>query len=315
MFLSMILFFSISNKELSVNMLKIIFTLLILSCSLLSRFEVLAQENTIIAIIDETPITQKELEDRGKINIYFLKKQNNAISVNSKDTLKELIKEYIIIDKGSAFGLNVSDEEINYYIERLEEANKMSKNSLKSIFEQNNLSFSSYLLKIRSDIILNKVAKGIFEGSSKASQADMYDIILDSNNANSVLFKYRLYSTQNLNNNSFKTLLSLKNQIKDCNFNKQISKSINFVENEGRLSSLETGIRVLLADAKENIPTNIIRKKDNYDFYVVCAKIFPPISSQQESNIRNYIDIEKVKVRIAKILQQWHDDSSIQIFN
>lgn len=281
--------------------------------SIFISISVLAQNNSIVAIIDNIPITSKELQERIKMEECFLKIQkHNNINIDSKTILNQLINEILITEKGKSFGIYIDSEELNLYISKIEEMNKLSKGSLKSILQNNNIDFSTYQSKIRSDVIFNKISQEIWKSIPKALDSDMYAFILDSNNIN-ILVKYKTYSSKDLKPKNFNELLKLKKKIKDCNYRNSISNSIKIKEDEVGLLTLDRGLKTLLSDARENIPTNIIKKQDHFEMYLVCAKTFPYINSSQEGNIKYHINIQNMKEKAGKLIEQWRNSSSIKI--
>jgi hypothetical protein len=74
------------------NMLRIIVALVSL-CFYTDSFSV---DNSIIAVVDGTAITKKELEDRKKIENYFMKQQNVNLNIDNKSIFKQLMNEAIM---------------------------------------------------------------------------------------------------------------------------------------------------------------------------------------------------------------------------
>jgi hypothetical protein len=290
-------------------MLKILLLVLFLSNS----SGVFAESNSIIALVDSTPITKKELDERKKIELHFATPQSRT-SLNNQVILKQLINELILINKAKFSGIMPNQDEIDNYVMKSEEANKMTQGKITEIFKKHNLSLTSYYSKIQSEIISMKIARQIWGSQSKSSQDDIFNLILNSSNMNLVSLKYNIYTSKDLSNASFQSLLKLKNTLKDCN-HRSMPKLVEFTENESNLGSIKEEIRVLLFDAKENIPTNIIKIRDNYLMYMVCSKTFPRLDLNQENNIKNYIDMENLNVKMSKTLEHLRDSSTIQILH
>jgi hypothetical protein len=290
-------------------MLKILLLILLLSNSL----GVFAESNSIIALVDSTPITKKEIDDRKKIELHFSTPQTKT-SLNNQAILKQLINESILINKAKFFGIVPNQDEIDNHLMKSEESNKMTRGKITEIFKKHNLSLASYYSKIQSEIISMKIARQIWGSQSKSSQDDIFNLILNSSNMNLVSVKYNVYESKDLSNASFQSLLKLKNTLKDCN-HRSMPKLLSLSEQEGNLGSIKEGIRILLFDAKANIPTNIIKTGNNYSMYMVCNKTFPKLDFNQENNIKNYIDMENLNVKISKTLEHWRDSSIIQILH
>jgi hypothetical protein len=290
-------------------MLKILLLVLFLSNSL----GAFAESNSIIALVDNTPITKKELDERKKIELHFATPQSKT-SLNNQVILKQLINELILINKARFSGIMPNQHEIENYVMKSEEANKMSKGKIAEIFKKHNLSLDSYYSKIQSEIISMRIARDIWGSQSKSSQDDIFNLILNANNMNLVSLNYNIYMSRDLSDASLQSLLKLKNTLKDCN-QRSMPKLVELSENQGNLGSIKEGIRVLLFDAKENIPTNIIKIRNNYLMYMVCSKTFPRLELNQENNIRNYIDMENLNVKMSKTLEHLRDSSTIQILH
>ncbi|MGH7803012.1 MAG: SurA N-terminal domain-containing protein, partial [Candidatus Binatia bacterium] len=131
-----------------------------LACALASpaSAEVL---NRIVATIDGEPITAHELDQY----IARLRADLNApITPPVKDALQALITEKLVEKEIVARKVAVGDEDIELYVQRILEQNKLTKDQLAEALKQQGLTMDAYRKQVKGEIekiqLLNREIRG-----------------------------------------------------------------------------------------------------------------------------------------------------------
>ena len=119
-------------------MLRIFVQILLISLLGFSHLTAYADEivklDRIVAIVDQTVITEQELENRMRTVTAQLKKQNTELpaeNVLRKQILERLISDALQLQYAAQTGLKVDDNQLNKTIERIQNKTRCpSKNSL-----------------------------------------------------------------------------------------------------------------------------------------------------------------------------------------
>jgi peptidyl-prolyl cis-trans isomerase SurA len=117
--------------------------------------------NRIVATVDGEPITAHELDQYIK----RLRADLNApIAPPPKDALQALITEKLVEKEIVARKVSVGDEDIELYIQRILEQNKLNKDQLAEALKQQGLSMEAYRKQVKGEIekiqLLNREIRG-----------------------------------------------------------------------------------------------------------------------------------------------------------
>jgi parvulin-like peptidyl-prolyl isomerase len=114
----------------------------------------------IVGSVDGEPITLYELHD-------FLNQKRaqmpNLPAVSDKEALQALITEKLVAKEIVARGIQIRDEDIDHYIDRIKQQNHIDDDQLREALKQQGLDYTKYRQQIREEIekvqLLNKVIR------------------------------------------------------------------------------------------------------------------------------------------------------------
>ena len=118
--------------------------------------------NRIVASIDGEPITLHELEQ-------YARQQRAALAAmggfaTQKELLQALVTEKLVAKEIQSRGVRVTDEDVDLYIEKIREQNRLSEEKLRRALEQQGLSWEAYREQVRGEIqkiqLLNREIRG-----------------------------------------------------------------------------------------------------------------------------------------------------------
>lgn len=145
--------------------LSLCFVLLVLLASrLIYANDDVLKIDRIVALVEQTVITEKELNDRIKTLVNQLNKQKIEIpptDVLQKQMLERMVLEKLQISFAQQTGLKVEDALLDKTIERIAEQNKLDLAEFKKALASEGMSFRRFREDLRNEILLSpKRARG-----------------------------------------------------------------------------------------------------------------------------------------------------------
>lgn len=130
----------------------------------------------IIAIVDQSVITEQELMDRTRTVRAQLEKQGTQLP--PEDILERQILERLIVDSlqlqlAAQTGLKVDDTQLDKTIERIAEQNKMSLDEFKTALEKDGISLRKFREDIRSEITIARLREREVDNRLNVSEGEI----------------------------------------------------------------------------------------------------------------------------------------------
>ncbi len=130
----------------------------------------------IIAIVDQSVITEQELMDRTRTVRAQLEKQGTQLP--PEDILERQILERLIVDSlqlqlAAQTGLKVDDTQLDKTIERIAEQNKMSLDEFKAALEKDGISLRKFREDIRSEITIARLREREVDNRLNVSEGEI----------------------------------------------------------------------------------------------------------------------------------------------
>jgi peptidyl-prolyl cis-trans isomerase SurA len=155
-----------------------------------SQFNVQAAEivklDRIVAIVDQTVITEHELESRITTVTAQLKKQGTELpeeSILRKQILERLISDTLQIQYAAQIGLKVDDNQLDRTIERIAEQNKLTLSEFNEALAKDGVSMAKFRADIRNEITIARLRDREVDGRVNVSESEI-DNFLTSQSAN-----------------------------------------------------------------------------------------------------------------------------------
>ncbi|MES2182713.1 MAG: peptidylprolyl isomerase [Pseudomonadota bacterium] len=141
--------------------------LLLLSCALLlpvSDFNAQAAEvvklDRIVAIVDQSVVTEQELESRIRTVTAQFKKQGTELpeeSVLRKQILERLISDALQLQYAAQTGLKIDDNQLDKTIERIAEQNQLTLTEFAEALAKDGISMTKFRSDIRNEITIARL--------------------------------------------------------------------------------------------------------------------------------------------------------------
>lgn len=276
----------------------------------------LAYEEKIAVIVNKTPITESEVYARK--NLIIKMKDLKKLSTKDRELLREsaiqsLIDDVLITEEALANDITFEKSELQNYISKIEESQKMKKGELMKKFSNDKDVKNSFLQKIKAEIIKSKFSNEFVVRMVDVSPSEVNEIAIKFAGKDAKL-SLREFTTSDNDDESYKTLMKLRKTAKNC------SKKYNF--KNANIEDIETTISELNDDEKHRINS---LKKDEFSsiedvnghlkMIQVCS-IAVDVFSEEESNIlTNYIGNKKLNHKMLKYIETLRNKSYIKIMS
>lgn len=158
------------------NFIKISF-LIVLS---FNQYSALAADvvkmDRIVAVVDQTVITEQELESRITSLSAQLRKQGTELpeeSILRKQILERLISDALQLQYAAQTGIKVDDIQLDKTIERIAEQNKMTIREFHDALNQDGISIRKFRADIRNEIIIARLREREVESRVNVSESEI----------------------------------------------------------------------------------------------------------------------------------------------
>ena len=171
--------------------------LLILMCSLLLSSAALAIEtslDSIIAIVDESVITERDLANRIKLIELDFNRSNRRLpseSVLQRQVLEALINNSILLQEAGRRGVKITDGQLNQTMKRMAQQSNMNLSDFRSSLIAKGLEYNQFRETVRGELISSTLNRQYGERNATISDAEVDEFIELSAGENSS-FEYRL---------------------------------------------------------------------------------------------------------------------------
>ena len=140
----------------------------------------------IVAIVDQTVVTEQELESRITTVTAQLKKQGTELPAENilrKQILERLITDTLQIQYAAQTGLKVDDNQLDKTIERIAEQNQMTLTEFSEALAKDGVSMRKFRSDIRNEITIARLREREVDGRVNVTESEI-DNFLTSQAAN-----------------------------------------------------------------------------------------------------------------------------------
>jgi len=172
-------------------MLRIFIQILLFSFLSISHFTASAAEivkmDRIVAIVDQTVITEQELDNRIRILTAQLTKQGAELppeNILRKQVLERLISDALQLQYAGQTGLKVDDNQLDKTIDRIVEQNKLSMKEFTDALNADGISMAKFRSDIRNEITIARLREREVESRVNVSESEIDNFLTTQASSN-----------------------------------------------------------------------------------------------------------------------------------
>lgn len=184
---------SIKNATVKNTGIKKLLQFLLLASTVIaaSQFSVQAADvvklDRIVAVVDQTVITEQELESRIVTVTAQFKKQGTELpetSVLRKQILERLITDTLQIQYAAQTGLKVDDNQLDKTVERIAEQNQMTLTEFSEALAKDGVSMRKFRADIRNEITIARLREREVDGRVNVSESEIDNFLTSQSASN-----------------------------------------------------------------------------------------------------------------------------------
>ena len=138
---------------------------LILLCGLLLTQPIAAAQSSldsIVAVVDESVVTERELADRIKLVTVEFNQSNRRLpksEVLHRQVLEILINDSLLLQEANRRGIKITDGQLNQSMQRLARQNKLSLSDFRKALIRDGLNYDNYRETVRMEMTISTLGR------------------------------------------------------------------------------------------------------------------------------------------------------------
>ncbi|MCH5374943.1 MAG: peptidylprolyl isomerase, partial [Planctomycetes bacterium] len=148
----------------------------------------------IVAIVDESVITERDLENRIELIKVDFNRSNRRLpseNVLQRQVLEALINDSVLLQEAARRGIKITEGQLNQTMLRLARQNKMSLSDFRDSLIAEGLDYDKYRETVRVELTLSSLNRQYGQRNASISEAEVDEFIKLSGDDNSN-YEYRL---------------------------------------------------------------------------------------------------------------------------
>lgn len=136
--------------------------------------------DSIVAIVDESVITRRELTDRIKLLKTEFQQSNRSLpkaDVLERQVLEALINDSLLLQEAGRRGVKITDGQLNQTMQRLAGQNKMNLSELRDAVIADGLDYDKYRETIRRELTLTTLSRQYSQRNATISDSEVDDFM------------------------------------------------------------------------------------------------------------------------------------------
>lgn len=150
--------------------------------------------DTIIAIVDESVITQRELANRIQLISIGLKRSQRRLppdDVLARQVLEALISDSLLLQEAARRGVKISDSQLNQTMQRLARQNKMTLSEFRKALIADGLDYEKYRQTVGREMTISTLQRQYSQRNASISDAEV-DEFIEQSGGDGASYEYRL---------------------------------------------------------------------------------------------------------------------------
>lgn len=277
----------------------------------------IANVQKIVAIVNDDPITLRELDERAALIAFFSNVNPEDINQNKlirQMALENLIDEQLLSERQKALGIKIDENEINKGIDNIETNNKMEKGQFANLLRENNISYSSFRTKVKNDILKFRLASEVLSNDVNISNNILEAVVLDQKIKDADV-TLKIFTTKDSSKKAYDQMLSASKKIKDCNNVKesiyQNIATLNTINT--KFSKLDGQTKNIVKNLKINGHSGPVKMGDEFKVIMLCAKKVDNLTEQENNYFTNFLTNKKLGLKLKKYQEDLRKKAYIKI--
>jgi peptidyl-prolyl cis-trans isomerase SurA len=150
--------------------------------------------DSIVVIVDESVITERDLNDNVQLTRINLAKANRSLpseEILRNQVLQSLINESLMIQEATRRGIRITDSQLNQAMQQLAQQENMSLSAYRNALLASGVEYDKFRETVRRQIIVQTLRRNYSQRNASVSEAEV-DEFFDRTAGTSDSYEYRL---------------------------------------------------------------------------------------------------------------------------
>jgi len=150
--------------------------------------------DAIVAVVDESVITRRELANRIKLITLDFKRSQRQMPSNDvleRQVLEALINDSLLLQEANRRGIKISDSQLNQAMQRLARQNDMTLSDFRKALIADGLDYEKYRQTMRREITISTLQRQYSQRNATISEAEV-DEFIEQSGGDEASYEYRL---------------------------------------------------------------------------------------------------------------------------
>lgn len=137
----------------------------------------------VVAIVDESVITQREVENRIRLVEVDFRQSNRRLPDNDvlkRQVLEALINDSLLLQEASRRGIKITDSQLNQTMQRMARQNSMSLSDFRRSLIADGMDYDKYREAVRRELTIATLSRQYGQRNATISDAEVDDFIAQS---------------------------------------------------------------------------------------------------------------------------------------
>jgi peptidyl-prolyl cis-trans isomerase SurA len=137
----------------------------------------------VVAIVDESVITQREVENRIRLVEIDFRQSNRRLPDNDvlkRQVLDNLINDSLLLQEASRRGIKITDSQLNQTMQRMARQNSMSLSDFRKSLIADGIEYDKYRETVRRELTIATLSRQYGQRNATISDAEVDDFIAQS---------------------------------------------------------------------------------------------------------------------------------------
>ena len=281
-----------------------------------------ARAQTIVVMVNGEPITNMDIEQRGKLHFMTTRKQPSR-----QDLINELIDEKVKIKEAKRYGVDPSSSDIDQSYASMAQRMRLSSDQLTQVLEKQGVRPETLRSRIKADMVWGSLVRGRYKESLQVGEKDVAAAVREKGDEKLEIeaSEYKMQpvvlivprgSSPEAYDLRKKEAESLRERVTSCAEANNYFKSMRNAAIRDIVTKTSADLPEVLRDMLEKTPVGRLtppeRTKQGIEMVALCARNKTTIDTPKKREIREKMFMEKYEAKSKSYLQDIRKSAMIE---
>lgn len=271
------------------------------------------QAQTVAVMVNGEPITNYDIEQRGKLNFLTTRKPQPR-----QETINELIDEKVKVKEGKKFGVEPTSTDVDQSYAQMGSRMRMSADQLSKTLEGQGIRPDTLKARLKAEIVWTSLVRGRFKGSLQVGEKDVAAAAqaAGTEKLETEAFEYQLQpvvlvvpkgSAPSLFEARRKEAEALRTRVQTCEEANALFKSMQNATIRSIVTKTSADLPQVLRELLDKTPIGHLtapeQTRQGIEMVALCGRKPTTVDTPKKREIRDKMFVEKYEAKSKSYLQ------------